>query len=42
LCRVLEDSQLSARLVAAGEQRAGEFAMDRLAERYVELYSRIC
>jgi phosphatidylinositol alpha-mannosyltransferase len=38
---VLEDTALSSRLVAAGEQRACEFAMDRLADRYVELYSRI-
>jgi phosphatidylinositol alpha-mannosyltransferase len=38
---VLDDASLAARLVTAGEQRAGEFAMDRLAERYVELYARI-
>jgi hypothetical protein len=29
------------RLVAAGELRAAEFAMDRLAERYVELYESL-
>jgi phosphatidylinositol alpha-mannosyltransferase len=39
--RVLTDGALAGRLVAAGEARAGEFSMDRLAECYVELYSRL-
>jgi phosphatidylinositol alpha-mannosyltransferase len=38
---VLGDPSMGRRLVAAGETRAGEFAMDRLAERYVELYSTL-
>jgi hypothetical protein len=29
---------MARRLCLAGETRAAEFAMDRLAERYVELY----
>jgi phosphatidylinositol alpha-mannosyltransferase len=36
--RVLTDGSLAARLVAAGESRAVEFSMERLAHRYVELY----
>jgi phosphatidyl-myo-inositol alpha-mannosyltransferase len=39
--RVLTDSALAARLVAAGEQRANELSMDRLAERYVALYESL-
>lgn len=39
--RVLGDSGLSADLVAAGEQRANEFSMDRLAEHYVDIYDRL-
>jgi phosphatidylinositol alpha-mannosyltransferase len=35
---VLADPSMARRLVAAGELRAAEFAMDRLAEKYVELY----
>lgn len=38
LCRVLDDSGLARRLVAAGDARAAEFSMDHLAERYLELY----
>ncbi len=38
LRRVLEDPGLAASLAAAGEVRAAAFSMDRLAERYVELY----
>lgn len=41
LDRVLRDRSLAASLVAAGEVRAREFAMDRLAEKYVELYERV-
>lgn len=41
LDRVLSDRSLAAALVAAGESRAREFAMDRLAEQYVELYERV-
>jgi phosphatidylinositol alpha-mannosyltransferase len=36
--RVLGDGRLAARMVAAGEIRAAEFSMERLAARYVELY----
>ena len=36
--RVLGDGRLAARLVAAGEVRAAEFSMERLAVRYTELY----
>ena len=38
LRRVLEDPGLAASLAAAGDVRAAAFSMDRLAERYVELY----
>jgi phosphatidylinositol alpha-mannosyltransferase len=38
LRRALVDSSLAVSLVAAGEARAAEFSMDKLAERYVELY----
>lgn len=38
---VLADPTMARRLVAAGEARVGEFAMDRLAEKYVELYESI-
>jgi phosphatidylinositol alpha-mannosyltransferase len=39
--RVLSDGSLVARLVAAGEQRAAEFSMDSLAQRYVDLYDSV-
>jgi phosphatidylinositol alpha-mannosyltransferase len=38
---VLADPSMARRLVVAGETRAAEFAMDRLAEEYVELYTRV-
>lgn len=38
LGRVLEDRALASSLVASGRERAEAFSMDRLAERYVELY----
>lgn len=38
LDRALNDTLAARALVAAGEARALEFSMDRLAERYVELY----
>jgi phosphatidylinositol alpha-mannosyltransferase len=38
---VLTDSRLAESLAVAGDIRAAEFAMDRLAERYVELYSQV-
>jgi phosphatidylinositol alpha-mannosyltransferase len=41
LQRVLTDPSRAASLVAAGEVRAAEFAMDRLAERYAELYDSV-
>jgi phosphatidylinositol alpha-mannosyltransferase len=41
LVRVLEDGSLRRRLVDAGDQRANEFSMDHLAERYLGLYDRI-
>jgi len=39
--RVLGDQSLAADLVAAGEHRANEFSMDRLAELYLALYERV-
>jgi phosphatidyl-myo-inositol alpha-mannosyltransferase len=41
LRRALADDDLVRRLVAAGEERAEEFDMAHLAERYVDLYERI-
>jgi phosphatidylinositol alpha-mannosyltransferase len=41
LRRVLADTRLAERLAVAGEARAAEFAMDRLAERYLELYDGV-
>jgi phosphatidyl-myo-inositol alpha-mannosyltransferase len=41
LRRVLTDPSLAAGLVASGEQRARGFSMERLAERYLELYGQI-
>jgi glycosyltransferase involved in cell wall biosynthesis len=38
LTRVLEEPALAASLVESGRHRATEFSMDRLAERYVEVY----
>jgi hypothetical protein len=38
---VLGDPSLAARLVAAGDGRAAEFAMDTLAERYLDLYDEL-
>ena len=40
LRRLLDDPMLRERLVASGHERAAEFAMPRLAERYLELYER--
>jgi phosphatidylinositol alpha-mannosyltransferase len=41
ITRVLEDGELARRLVASGRLRAEEFSMDRLADRYVELYGSL-
>ena len=41
LNRVLHDAVLAAELVAAGEARSRELSMERLAERYVDLYERV-
>lgn len=41
ITRVLDDGVLRRRLVEAGEQRAAEFSMDRLAEHYVDLYDAL-
>jgi phosphatidylinositol alpha-mannosyltransferase len=41
LRRIFDDGALRDRLVAAGRERADEFSMARLAERYLELYERI-
>jgi phosphatidyl-myo-inositol alpha-mannosyltransferase len=41
LRRVLEDEALRAELVAGGRRRADQLSMDRLAERYGELYARV-
>jgi phosphatidylinositol alpha-mannosyltransferase len=40
LTSVLTDHELAHRLVLSGEERAAEFSMERLAERYVDLYGR--
>jgi phosphatidylinositol alpha-mannosyltransferase len=40
LQRVLRDKELAKRLVLSGEERAAEFSMERLADRYVVLYQR--
>ena len=40
LRELLDDEALRARLVASGIERAQEFSMSRLAERYLELYER--
>ena len=40
LRRLLDDSALRDRLVASGRERAEQFSMRRLAERYLELYER--
>ncbi|MBW3649514.1 MAG: glycosyltransferase family 4 protein [Actinobacteria bacterium] len=39
LALVLGDGSLRRRLVEGGDARAAEFSMDRLAERYLELYA---
>jgi phosphatidylinositol alpha-mannosyltransferase len=41
LLQVLEDGALRRRLVDAGDARANEFSMDRLADRYLGLYERL-
>lgn len=41
LRRVLTDTACANELVEAGHQRADELSMDRLAERYVEIYADI-
>jgi phosphatidylinositol alpha-mannosyltransferase len=40
LQRVLDDGALRDRLTASGTERAAEFSMRRLAERYLDLYER--
>jgi phosphatidylinositol alpha-mannosyltransferase len=40
LRRLLDEPALRARLVASGRERAEQFSMRRLAERYLELYER--
>lgn len=39
--RALTDSALSERLCAAGTERAGEFAMSTLVDRYLKLYDQV-
>jgi phosphatidylinositol alpha-mannosyltransferase len=41
LRRVLEDEGLRASLVDAGRLRAGELSMDRLAQRYADVYASL-
>jgi phosphatidyl-myo-inositol alpha-mannosyltransferase len=41
LARVLGDPSLRERLIASGECRASRFSMERLAELYLEMYSRL-
>jgi phosphatidylinositol alpha-mannosyltransferase len=38
LCRLLDDPALRSRLVTEGEQRATDFSMRRLAERFLPIY----
>ena len=38
LCRALTERDVTESLLAAGDLRADEFSMDRLAERYIALY----
>jgi phosphatidylinositol alpha-mannosyltransferase len=40
LQRLLDDPELRARLAASGRERAEQFSMRRLAERYLELYEQ--
>jgi glycosyltransferase involved in cell wall biosynthesis len=40
LRRLLDDAPLRDRLIASGRERAGEFSMRNLAERYAALYER--
>jgi phosphatidylinositol alpha-mannosyltransferase len=39
VARVLDERELAAGLVASGLERAAEFSMDHLADRYLELYA---
>jgi phosphatidylinositol alpha-mannosyltransferase len=41
ITRLLADDGLRRRVVASGRLRAEEFSMDRLADRYVELYGSL-
>ncbi len=41
LSRVLGDGDLAGRLVASGRDRAEEFSMGRLADRYLDLYGSL-
>lgn len=41
LARVLDEPHLAAELVEAGAARASSFSMERLAERYVDLYASV-
>jgi phosphatidylinositol alpha-mannosyltransferase len=41
LTEAITDPELRARLVAAGAERAGGFAMSTLADRYLEIYERL-
>lgn len=41
LQRVLDDDGLRQELIAGGRRRADELSMDRLAERYVEIYEAV-
>ena len=38
---MLADSRLAETVAVAADARAAEFAMDRLAERYLELYAEV-
>ena len=41
IARVMVDPRLSARLTAAGLERAREYSMDVLADRYIDIYQRL-
>jgi phosphatidylinositol alpha-mannosyltransferase len=42
ISRVLEEPETARSLVAAGDARAAEFSMERLAECYLQLYDQAC
>jgi glycosyltransferase involved in cell wall biosynthesis len=41
LVRLLKDADLRRRMAAAGKERAGEFSVERMAERTVAIYEEV-